>query len=132
MRACRKAWDRSPTARARISSARITASSWRATACSARPVGAGNIGDVHALAVAHRLDFGDAQGARRMEIEAPRPAGVIVDRYPEMAMHRMIGARRHDGIARHDPGRNTPVEIAALRLASRADHPVHGHFWVPI
>ena len=76
---------------------------------------------VDALAVLHRMAFVGGEGAHRMVVEAPRPAIVIVDRDPEVAVHRVIAARRDHGEAGHDPRRDAPVVVAVLGVASRAD-----------
>ncbi len=86
-----------------------------------RAIGAGHIFAVHARAVAHRLHFGRTQRTHRVEIVAPRPAILVVDRDPEVAVHRMIGARRDHGEARHHPGSDAPVVVAVLGVAARAD-----------
>ena len=46
---------------------------------------------------------------------------LVVDRDPEMPVHRMIAARRNGGVAGHDPGRDAPVILIVLGLAARPD-----------
>src|SRR4029079_12806601 len=86
-----------------------------------RTVGARLDLDVDALAVAHRRQLRGRQLADRVVVEAPRPAGVVVDGDPEMAVHRVIAARRDHREGRHDPLRDAPVVLALLGVAARAD-----------
>ena len=60
-----------------------------------RPVGAGDVLAVHAVAVLHRLHLGCGQRADRVVVERVRPAVLVVDRDPEVAVHRVVAARRH-------------------------------------
>src|SRR6266545_7096942 len=62
-----------------------------------RPIGAGLTGRMDAFALLHRLALGAREIARRMIVVAPSPAVVVVDRNPEVAMHRMATARRDHG-----------------------------------
>src|SRR5439155_26325570 len=56
-----------------------------------------------------------------VKVVAPRPAVLVVDRDPEVAVDRMIAARRDHGEARHHPGCDAPVIIAVLGVAPGAD-----------
>ena len=56
-----------------------------------------------------------------MEVVAPGPAVLVVDRDPEVAVDRMVAARRDHGEAGHHPGRDAPVVVAVLGVAPRAD-----------
>ncbi len=63
-----------------------------------------------------------------MIVDAPGPAGLVVDRHPGMRAERMAGARRDDGVPGHDPGRDAPVIFAGLGVAPRADQQAAGEF----
>ena len=56
-----------------------------------------------------------------MEVVAPGPAILVVDRDPEMAVDRVIAARRDHGERRHHPRRDAPIIVAVLGIASSAD-----------
>ena len=86
-----------------------------------RDVGARHIGDVDALAGLHRLALLVGERARHLVVEAPGPAVVVVDRHPEVAVHRMIGARRDHGEGRHHPLGDAPVVFAFFGVAPGAD-----------
>src|SRR5262249_61386159 len=73
------------------------------------------------LPVAHGLELGLSESTVRPVVEAPGPAILVVDGYPEMAMHRMIAARRNHGERRHDPLGNAPVVVAVVGVAAGAD-----------
>src|SRR5580698_2721673 len=76
---------------------------------------------MYAGAVLHGIDLGLAQRPYRMEVVGPGPAILVVDRHPEMAVDRMVAARRDHGEARHHPRRDAPVIFAVLGIAPRAD-----------
>src|SRR5262249_10872880 len=79
-----------------------------------RPIGAGGVLAVHASAVAHGVDLAPAERAYRMIVVAPGPAILGVDRDPEVAVDRVVTARRDHGEAGHHPRRDAPVVIAVL------------------
>ena len=54
-----------------------------------RAIGAGHVLDVNPLAVTHRGDLVIGERARRVVVEAPRPAVVVVNRNPQVAMDRV-------------------------------------------
>src|SRR4029453_11137149 len=93
-----------------------------------RAIRAGNVLYVDALAVAHRRELGLGQIADRMIVEAPRPAVFVVDRDPEMAVDRMVAARRDHRERGHHPLRDPPVVVAVLRVAASADVEPAGAF----
>ena len=84
-------------------------------------VGAGHVGDVDALAGLHGLALLVGERARHLVVEAPGPAVLVVDRHPEVAVHRMVGAGRDHGEGRHHPLGDAPVVVAVLGVAPRAD-----------
>src|SRR6516225_964031 len=73
-----------------------------------RPIGAGGVLAVNARAVAHGLDLAPGERAYRMKVVAPGPAILVVDRDPEVAVDRVVAARRDHGEAGHHPGRDAP------------------------
>src|SRR6476661_4571755 len=82
---------------------------------------AGHIFYVDALAVLHCRNFGFGERTLGMIIDAPGPAGLIVDRYPGMRAQWMACSRRNDRIPGHDPGRDAPVVFFILGIATRSD-----------
>ena len=86
-----------------------------------RPIGPGDVLAVHAGAVAHGVDLAAGERPHRMEVVAPGPAILVVDRDPEMAVDRVIAARRDHGERGHHPRRDAPVVVAVLGVAARAD-----------
>src|SRR5262252_3706839 len=86
-----------------------------------RAIGAGGVLAVHARAVAHGVDLAPGERAYRMKVVAPGPAILVVDRDPEVAVDRVVAARRDHGEAGHHPGRDAPVVIAVLGVAPGAD-----------
>src|SRR5262249_54827243 len=62
-----------------------------------RPIGAGGVLAVHARAVPHCVDLAPGERAYRMKIVAPGPAILVVDGDPEVAVDRVIAARRDHG-----------------------------------
>src|SRR6516225_5436069 len=86
-----------------------------------RPIGARGVLAVHARAVAHGVNLAPGERAYRMKVVAPGPAILVVDRDPEVAVDRVIAARRDHGEAGHYPGRDTPVVIAVLGVTPGAD-----------
>ena len=63
-----------------------------------------------------------------MVVVAPRPAGLVVDRDPEVAVDGMIASRRDHRERRHHPLRDAPVVVAAFRVPARADVQPAGAF----
>src|SRR5262249_10231419 len=78
------------------------------------PVGAGYVFAVYAGTLLHGVDLALGERAHRMEIVGPGPAGRVVDRDPEVAVDRVVAARRDHGEGRHHPGRDAPIVIAIL------------------
>ena len=76
----------------------------------------------------HRLALGVGDRARGMEVVTPRPAILVVDRNPEMAVHGVAAARRDHGEGRHDPLGDPPIVVAVLGVAARADVKAAGAF----
>ncbi len=76
---------------------------------------------MHARAVAHGVDLAPGERAHRMKVVAPGPAILVVDRNPEVAVDRVVAARRDHGEAGHHPGRDAPIVIAVLGVAPGAD-----------
>src|SRR5262249_45705524 len=86
-----------------------------------RPIRSRHVLAVHALAVQHRLALGGGDVAGGMVVVAPGPAVFVVDRTPEVAVHRMAAARRDHGEGRHHPLRDAPVVVVVLGIAAGAD-----------
>src|SRR5215468_364643 len=82
---------------------------------------AGRTFDMDALAVAHRRHFGVGEIADRVVVEAPGPAILVIDRNPEMAVDRMIAARRDHREGRHHPLGDAPVVPVVLGIAPGSD-----------
>src|SRR5260221_10541709 len=86
-----------------------------------RPERIGSTFDMDTFAVPHRGHFGVGEIADRVVVEAPGPAILVVDRYPEMAMDRMIAAWRDHREGRHHPLGDAPVIPVVLAIAPRPD-----------
>src|SRR6266508_1076434 len=76
-----------------------------------RPVAAGHVLAVHARAIAHGIDLAPRERAYGVKVVAPRPAVLDAMRDPEVAVDRMIAARRY----RAHPAAPRPRNRAACR-----------------
>jgi hypothetical protein len=76
---------------------------------SQRPERARRIGAMDALAFFHRPPLPRGQRLARMEVDAPRPAIVIVDRHPDVTSQRMIAKRRDQREPGEQPLGDAPV-----------------------
>src|SRR5262249_60480503 len=76
-----------------------------------RPIATRRVLAVHARAVAHGVDLAPGERANRMKVVAPGPAMLVVDRDPEVAVDRMVAARRDHGEAGPYPRREGPIVI---------------------
>src|ERR1700761_837611 len=76
---------------------------------------------VHAVALQHRLPLGLGEGPGRVVVEAVHPAVLVVDRDPEVPVHRVVTARRDHREAGHDPGGDPPVVVVAVGVAADPD-----------
>src|SRR5262249_718566 len=79
------------------------------------------VDNMAAGAIAHRRDFGIVEPPDSMVFPVPDPAGLVVNRDPEMSADRIVAARRDHGGAWHDPLRDAPIIFAGFGVASRPD-----------
>jgi hypothetical protein len=86
-----------------------------------RLVGSRNAFHVNALAVFHGSPLRRRERPGHLVIEAPRPAVLVVDGYPEVPMHWVVGTWRYHRECRNDPLRHSPIIVAILRISAGTD-----------
>src|SRR5258706_13723521 len=81
---------------------------------------------MNAVAVLDELDMLLGYGVGGMKRHRPRHAILVVHGHPSMAVERVRGVGRNEGLPRHDPLSDPPVIVAGIRIAPRADEPAAG------
>src|SRR5664279_3095661 len=73
------------------------------------------------FAIFHGASFFCRERPYGVIVEAPRPAILVVNRYPKMPMYRMVTSGRDHREARHDPRRDAPIIFAVFCIPARPD-----------
>src|SRR5260221_12797343 len=72
------------------------------------------------------LDMLLGYGVGGMNRHRPRHTIFVVHGHPSMAVERVPGVGRNEGVPRHDPLRDPPVIVSGIRIAPRADEQAAG------
>src|SRR5260221_1357605 len=81
---------------------------------------------MNAVAVLDELDMLLGYGVGGMKRHRPRHAILVVHGHPSMAVERVPGVGRNEGVPRHDPRSDPPVIVSGIRIAPRADEQAAG------